>query len=484
MEVLILCIPALFTDKYQITMMYAHFKEGTYKNKAAFEVYFRDLPFENSYVVFVGLERVIAYLKNLSFKEEDISYLKSLNEGYDEEFLSLIKNLRFTGNLYSMEEGTIAFPNEPLLRVEGNILELHLIETALLNFIGYQTLVATKAARIRQVAQKDLLLEFGARRAQEKDAALWGARAAYIGGFDATSNVLAGKKFNIPIEGTHSHSFVQTFESEEKAFRAFVDAFPNNAVLLIDTYDTLKSGLVNAIKIAAYLKEKNKSLKGIRLDSGDLATLSRKVRKILDSHGLQKVKIVASSDLDEVAILKLKTQGAKIDAWGIGTKLITAYENPALGLVYKMVAKMKKNEWIPTLKISESKYKTTLPYIKNVYRVISRKDHKAIFDLITAKEENLPIAAPRIFFQKNKIKEFHFTNLLKPIFKNGKLIYKKPTIKQIKSYHNQQLEMFKKEFLEILRPRKYNILISAKLEKIKSNLIKDISDQLNNMKYK
>ncbi|SFI89536.1 nicotinate phosphoribosyltransferase [Thermoflavimicrobium dichotomicum] len=473
-------VSALHTDKYQITMMYAHWKNGSHLKRRAFDLYFRSLPFGNGYAVFAGLERAIQYLENLRFTEEDIEYIQSLDEGYEPEFLDLLRSFRFTGDVWAMPEGSIVFPEEPLLHIQGNIMELHLIETALLNFIGYQTLVATKAARVRHVVGDDLLLEFGSRRAQEKDAAVWGARAAYIGGFNATSNMLAGKLFGIPISGTHAHAWVQDFEHEVDAFRAYASAFPDQTVLLVDTYDTLRSGIPHAIQVGLEMKRQGKTLAGIRLDSGDLAYLSKQARQMLDHAGLTDTKIVASSDLDEHTILHLKTQGAKIDAWGVGTKLITAYDHPALGAVYKMVARYEENQWVPTLKISSNPAKITTPGLKAVYRIIDKKTGKARADLITLANEKINPKKPLLLFhpeqtfKKKKVKNFTVIPLLQPIFVGGQRVYSLPTLQEIKAYHQSQLSLFWEEYLRILNPEEYPVDLSQKLWDQKQNLIKEI----------
>ncbi len=479
-----LSIPALHTDKYQLTMMYAHWKNGSDQNRRAFDLYFRSLPFGNGFVVFAGLERVIQYLENLRFTEEDIEYIRSLDEGYEPEFLDLLRSFRFTGDLWAMPEGTIAFPNEPLLHVQGNIMELHLIETALLNIIGFQTLIATKAARIRHVAGDDLLMEFGTRRAQEKDAAVWGARAAYLSGFDSTSNMLAGQLFNIPISGTHAHSWVQDFDNELDAFRAYADAFPQQTTLLVDTYDTLRSGIPHAIQIGLEMKERNQTLAAIRLDSGDLAYLSKQARKMLDEAGLTETKIVASSDLDEHTILHLKAQGAKIDAWGVGTKLITAYDKPALGAVYKMVARYEGNQWIPTVKISSNPAKITTPGIKSIYRIICKQTGKAHADLISLSQENIDPKQPLILFhpeqtfKQKKVTNFIAVPMLQPIFRQGRRVYTLPSLEEIRVYHRSQLSLFWEEYLRIVLPEEYPVDLTRNLWEQRESLIKEIYSQI------
>lgn len=471
---------ALHTDKYQITMMYAHWKNGTHQKKRAFDLYFRHLPFGNGYAVFAGLERAVQYLENLRFTEEDIAFLARQPERYDPEFLDLLRTFRFQGDVYAVPEGTIVFPNEPLLRLEGNVMELQLVETALLNFIGYQTLIATKAARIRTVAGDDLIMEFGTRRAQESAAAVWGARAAYLAGFDATSNVRAGERFGIPIIGTHSHSWVQDFENELEAFRAFARAFPEQSVLLVDTYDTLRSGVPHAIQVGLELKRQGKRLAGIRLDSGDLSYLSKQARKMLDEAGLTDTRIVASSDLDENTILNLKAQGACIDSWGIGTKLITAYDQPALGAVYKMVARMEQGQWIPTIKISSNPEKVTTPGLKNVYRIVDKRTGKAQGDLITHVGDRVDETTPLLLFdpvhtyRKKRVTHYRAIELLHPIMRNGKRTADLPSLEEIRRYHREQRSLFWEEYLRLLNPEEYPVDLSEKLWKMKQDLVHQI----------
>ncbi|GAA0199163.1 hypothetical protein GCM10008918_21200 [Lactobacillus kefiranofaciens subsp. kefiranofaciens] len=326
---------ALHTDLYEINMMYTYFKKGIADRNAVFETFYRQEPFGNGYAVYAGLEHVIRYLKNLKFKESDLQYLKE-QEGYDDDFIDYLRNLQLKLTIRSMKEGELVFANEPILQVEGPLAQCQLVETAILNIINFQTLLATKAARIKLAVQDDSLMEFGSRRAQETDAAIWGARAAYIGGFDSTSNVRAGKLFGIPISGTHAHALVEAFGSEYEAFKAYAETH-KDCVFLVDTYDTVRSGVPNAIRVANEMGDKINFL-GVRIDSGDMAYMSKQVRKELDDAGYPNAKIFASNDLDENTITNLKMQGAKIDVWGIGTKYITAYDQPALGAVYKLVA--------------------------------------------------------------------------------------------------------------------------------------------------
>lgn len=334
---------SLHTDLYQINMAETYWRDGIHEKKAIFELFFRRLPFENGYAVFAGLEKAIEYLENFKFTDSDLSYLQD-ELGYHEDFIEYLRGLSFTGSLYSMKEGELVFNNEPIMRVEAPLVEAQLIETALLNIVNYQTLIATKAARIKGVIGDEVALEFGTRRAHEMDAAMWGARAALIGGFSATSNVRAGKRFNIPVSGTHAHALVQAYRDEYTAFKKYAETH-KDCVFLVDTYDTLRSGMPNAIRVAKEFGDRINFI-GIRLDSGDLAYLSKKARKMLDEAGFTDAKVIASSDLDEHTIMNLKAQGARIDVWGVGTKLITAYDQPALGAVYNSLPLKKMGKWL------------------------------------------------------------------------------------------------------------------------------------------
>ncbi|MXQ55545.1 nicotinate phosphoribosyltransferase [Shimazuella alba] len=471
---------SLHTDKYQLTMMYAHWKNGTHTHRRSFELFFRSLPFGNGYAVFAGLTRALDYLENLHFNEEDLAYLRENCPGFEATFFDYLRQFRFQADVDALAEGTLIFPDEPLLRLDGTIFELHLVETALLNFIGYQTLVATKAARIRHIAPEDTLLEFGSRRAQEQDAAIWGARATYLAGFDATSNMLAGQQFSIPTSGTHAHAWVQDFPCELEAFRAYAHAFPDSSVLLVDTYDTLKSGVPNAIQVGKELKAKGHQLVGIRLDSGDLAFLSKQARTMLDEAGLTETKIIASSDLDEETILNLKQQGAQIDGWGVGTKLITAYDQPALGAVYKMVAKENDSTWEPTIKISSNPAKISTPGRKTIFRIIDRETGKARGDWIASyeqllkEEEPLTLFHPEHPYKQKVVTNFLAIPLLQPLLRNGKLIAKLPTLLESRQYHQKQLQLFWDEQLRILNPEEYHVDLSKQLWEQKQKMIQDI----------
>ena len=470
----------LHTDKYQINMMYAHWKVGTMNDRAVFEIFFRKLPFGNGYAVFAGLERVVAYIQQLRFDDEEIAFLREQEEQYEEDFLQLLRQFRFTGNLHAAEEGTFVFAGEPLLRIEATIFEAQLIETALLNFVNFQTLIATKASRVKQAAGNDILMEFGTRRAQEADAALWGTRAAYLAGFDATSNMLAGKMFGIPTKGTHAHSWVQSFESEEEAFERFAEALPGQVTLLVDTYDTLKSGVPHAISVGKRLEEHGIKLSAVRLDSGDLAYLSSKTREMLDQAGMQEVKIVASNDLDEHTIMNLKVQGARVDSWGVGTQLITAADQPTLGGVYKLVAREGDDgTFKPTIKISANPEKVTTPGIKDMYRLIDPKTGKAIADYLCYPDEQqvvegapVHLVNPSHPYLNKQLENYKAESLLIPVFVDGEQVYELPTLEQIRDYHKEQLKLFWPEYLRMLNPEHYRLYISEELWETKTQLMK------------
>lgn len=475
---------ALHTDKYQINMMYAYWKNGNHRAKCVFDLYFRERPFGSGFAVAAGLEQVISYLSTLRFTEEDIAFLKNEEEHYEEGFLQELRAWRFTGDVYAMLEGTLVFPNEPIMRVEGAIFEVQLIETALLNMINYQTLIATKAARIRHVAPHDVLLEMGSRRAQEPEAAIWGTRAAYLAGFDSTSNVKAGQLFSIPAKGTHSHAWVQHFDDELSAFRVFAKTLPKQSILLVDTYNTVKSGLPNAIQVGKEMRERGQTLHGIRLDSGDLAYLSKVARKMLDEAGLTETKIFASSDLDEHTIVYLKSQEATIDAWGVGTKLITAYDQPALGAVYKMVAKEEDGRWVPTIKVSSNPQKVTTPGHKTVYRIIDKKTKKAHADLIACVEEKIDTSKPLTLFhpvhtyRKKIVRNYYIEELLQPVFKQGDLVYECPNLEHIRTYHREQLSLFWEEYLRILNPEEYAVDMTERVWRMKQDLLLTVREKV------
>ena len=379
----------LLTDLYELTMMNGYF-DMRRDERVVFDVFYRKNPSDGGYAIVAGLEQVIDYIKNLHFEKDDIEYLREL-ELFDEEFLKYLENFKFTGNIYAIKEGTVVFPMEPLLKVEAPIIEAQLVETAILNIINHESLIATKASRVCEAAKGDAVMEFGLRRAQGPDAGIYGARAAVIGGCSSTSNVLAAKQFNIPVAGTHAHSFIMSFDNEYEAFLKYAKLFPNNATLLVDTYDTLNSGVPNAIRVFKELKEQGKMPKkyGIRLDSGDLAYLSKQARIMLDEAGFPDATICASNDLDEYLIESLKEQGAKINLWGVGTSLITSKDCPSFGGVYKLAAIKKEGVIIPKIKLSEDRVKITNPGDKQVFRFYDRKQVRLKEILLVLQMKNI-----------------------------------------------------------------------------------------------
>lgn len=467
----------MLTDLYQLTMMYGYFKKGMVEDKAIFDVFFRKGAGESEYAIVAGLEQAIDLIKNLHFGEEDVEYLRSLDL-FSEDFLEFLKKLHFTGEIYAMPEGTVAFPYEPIVRVKANIIEAQLIETALLNIINHQTLIATKASRVCMAANGGSVLEFGLRRAQGPDAGLYGARAAVIGGCTSTSNVLAGQYFHLKTAGTHAHSWVMSFDSEVEAFRAYAQIFPDSCLLLVDTYDTLHSGMPNAIKVFDELRQSGHEPVGIRLDSGDLAYLSKECRKMLDEAGYPNAKICASSDLDEKLIRDLKLQGAKIDIWGVGTKLITSENCPALGGVYKLAAREHNGKWMPKIKISENVWKITNPGYKKVVRIYSNATDKALADLIMLDEENVDKTKPLEIFdqhetwKRKKLTNFYTKDLLIPIFIDGKCVYESPDVMDIRENALKELDTFWDEYKRVTNPHVYKVDLSFKLWQLKQELLK------------
>ncbi|HGA3127790.1 TPA: nicotinate phosphoribosyltransferase [Streptococcus agalactiae] len=464
----------LHTDLYQINMMQVYFNKGIHNKRAVFEAYFRKVPFENGYAVFAGLERIVRYLENLSFSDSDLSSLEEL--GYPEEFLDYLKNLKMELTVKSAKEGDLVFANEPLVQIEGPLAQCQLVETAILNIINYQTLVATKAARIRSVIEDEPLLEFGTRRAQEMDAAIWGTRAAIIGGANATSNVRAGKIFNIPVSGTHAHALVQTYGDDYQAFKAYAETH-KDCVFLVDTYDTLRVGVPNAIRVAKEMGEKINFL-GVRLDSGDLAYLSKKVRQQLDDAGFPNAKIYASNDLDENTILNLKMQKAKIDVWGVGTKLITAYDQPALGAVYKIVSiETDAGSMRDTIKLSNNAEKVSTPGKKQVWRITSRAKGKSEGDYITFADtdvtqlDEIEMFHPTYTYINKTVRDFDAVPLLVDIFDKGKLVYQLPSLQEIQEYGRKEFDQLWDEYKRVLNPQDYPVDLARDVWQNKMDLI-------------
>ncbi|MBP2239750.1 nicotinate phosphoribosyltransferase [Cytobacillus eiseniae] len=475
----------LHTDLYQINMAETYWDDQIHDKKAVFELYFRKVPFGNGYGIFAGLERVIEYIQKFHFTDSDIAYLREqLN--YKEDFLSYLRSLTFTGSIRSLEEGELVFGNEPIIRVEAPLAQAQLIETALLNIINYQTLIATKAARIKEVVGKEAAMEFGTRRAHEMDAAVWGARAAFIGGFNSTSNTRAGKKFGIPVSGTHAHSLIQAYKDEYIAFHKYARRH-KDCVFLVDTYDTIKSGVPNAIKVAKELGDQINFI-GIRLDSGDLAYLSKEARKMLDDAGFPDAKIVASNDLDEYTILNLKGQGAKIDIWGIGTKLITAYDQAALGAVYKLVSiENEEGVMVDTIKISGNPEKVTTPGNKKVYRIINNHYQKSEGDYIALQDENpggeerLKMFHPVHTYITKYVTDFEAKELHKDIFIDGELVYSLPSLPEIQQFTKENLNLLWDEYRRSLNPEEYPVDLSQKCWDNKMRLIEEVKIKVKKM---
>jgi len=479
---------ALHTDLYQINMAETYWEDNIHNRKAVFEVYFRKLPFGNGYAVYAGLERIVEYITNFQFTESDIDYLQ-YELGYEEDFLAYLQTLKFTGTIRSMKEGELVFHNEPMLRIEAPLAEGQLIETAILNIVNYQTLIATKATRMKQVIGDQTAMEFGTRRAQEMDAAIWGTRAAFIGGFEATSNVRAGKLFGIPVSGTHAHSMVQAYRDEYTAFHKYAKRH-KDCTFLVDTYDTLKSGVPTAIKVAKELGDKI-NFKAIRLDSGDLAYLSKEARKMLDEAGFKNTKIVASNDLDEYTISQLKHQGAKIDAWGIGTKLITAYDQAALGAVYKLVSIEDDNgKMVDTIKISGNPEKVTTPGLKNVYRIINRTSNKSEGDYIAMddekpeQEEKLKMFHPVHTYISKFVTNYEAKELHHDIFVEGKQVYELPGILEIQQNVKENLLFLWDEYKRLLNPEEYPVDLSQKCWDNKMANIEKVKEKVEELRIR
>ena len=469
----------LLTDLYELTMMNGYF-DMRRDERVVFDVFYRKNPSDGGYAIVAGLEQVIDYIKNLHFDSDDIEYLREL-ELFDEEFLKYLENFKFTGNIYAIKEGTVVFPMEPLLKVEAPIIEAQLVETAILNIINHQSLIATKASRVCEAAKGDAVMEFGLRRAQGPDAGVYGARAAVIGGCSSTSNVLAGKKFNIPVAGTHAHSFIMSFDSEYEAFKKYAELFPNNATLLVDTYDTLNSGVPNAIRVFKELKEQGKMPKkyGIRLDSGDLAYLSKKARIMLDEAGFKDATICASNDLDEYLIEDLKKQGAKINLWGVGTSLITSKDCPSFGGVYKLAAIKKSGEIIPKIKLSEDRVKITNPGDKQIFRFYDKETGKIRGDIIGNTYEKYNEDDTTIMFdpvdtwKRKELEKGTYTvrELLEPIFINGECVYKSDSVMNIRDYCTKEKSTLSEENKRFFNPHPVHVDLSYDLWNVKNKMI-------------
>lgn len=470
----------LLTDLYELTMMQGYYEKGQNEN-VIFDVFFRQNPCNNGYSVCAGLDQVIDYIKNLHFTYDDVDYLRGLGI-FKEDFLHYLSGFHFSGDIYAIPEGTVVFPKEPLLKVVAPIMEAQLVETAILNIINHQSLIATKTSRIVFAANGDGIMEFGLRRAQGPDAGLYGARAAMIGGCVGTSNVLAGQMFDVPVMGTHAHSWIMSFPDEYTAFKTYAEMYPDNCTLLVDTYDTLKSGVPNAIRVFQEFKDAGKPLikYGIRLDSGDLAYLSKEARKMLDEAGFPEATICASNDLDEFLLHDLKMQGAAIDSWGVGTNLITSKDCPSFGGVYKLAAiQNEEGEFVPKIKISENTEKITNPGNKTIYRIYEKASGKIKADLICFADEvidpkqDLLLFDPMDTWKKTKLAggTYNVREILLPIFKNGECLYKSPTLKEIAAYCREEKDMLWDETKRLFYPHRVYVDLSQKLYAVKQSLL-------------
>lgn len=470
----------LLTDLYQMTMGYGFYRHGKHEEEVAFDLFFRKNALI-TYSIAAGLQQAVEYLLDWHFDEEDIAYLRSLNL-FDEDFLQYLKNMRFTGDVYAVKEGEPVFPGEPILTIKAPLIQAQFAETALLNIINHQTLIATKSSKIcRATNGHGMVMEFGLRRAQGPDAGIYGARAAIIGGCSSTSNVLAGQMFHVPVAGTMAHSWVMDYDSEYEAFKAYANAYPENCLLLVDTYDTLRSGVPNAIRVFKELQAAGYKPKGIRLDSGDLAYLSKKARKMMDEAGFPDAIICVSGDLDERSISSLLQQGAKIDSWGVGTKLITSEDLPALGGVYKLSAVFNEDGSItPKIKLSDNTAKITNPAFKDLYRLYDKDTGMAIADLITLRGEKISENKPLTLFHpietwKNfDVENFRAEKLLHTIVKKGKLVYTFPSLQEIQAFSKAETAKFWEEYLRLDMPELYKVDLSKKLHKLKTGMIDEI----------
>lgn len=474
----------LLTDLYELTMMQGYYE--TQENETVvFDVFFRENPDKGGYSVMAGLEQVIEYIKNLNFSYDDVDYFRKLGI-FSEDFLQYLSGFHFSGSIYAIPEGTVIFPKEPLLKVIAPIMEAQLVETAILNIINHQSLIATKASRVVYAAQGDGIMEFGLRRAQGPDAGLYGARAAIIGGCVGTSNVLAGQMFDVPIMGTHAHSWIMSFKDEYTAFKEYAKLYPDACTLLVDTYDTLKSGVPNAIRVFREMREQGIHPKsyGIRLDSGDLAYLSKQARKMLDDTGFPDAVIAASNDLDEMLIHDLKMQGAKITSWGVGTNLITSKGCPSFGGVYKLAAiQGADGEFAPKIKISENTEKITNPGNKTIFRVYDKETGKIRADLICFADEtfdtdqDLLLFDPNATWKKTRLPggSYRMTEILKPIFINGECVYQSPSVMEIAAYCRQEKETLWDETKRLFFPHRVYVDLSQKLYDTKEKLLNEMS---------
>ena len=474
----------LLTDLYELTMMQGYFKNPT-DQVVVFDAFYRKNPCDGGYAIAAGLDQIIEYVRHLHFAPDDIDYLRSLNI-FDADFLEYLRGFHFTGDIYAVPEGTVVFPREPLLKVIAPVMEAQLVETTILNLLNHQSLIATKASRVVYAAKGDGIMEFGLRRAQGPDAGLYGARAAMIGGCIGTSNVLTGQMFQVPVKGTHAHSWIMSFPDEYTAFKTYAELYPNACILLVDTYDVLNSGVPNAIRVFQEMKAAGHEMKGygIRIDSGDLAYLSKQAYKMLDEAGFGDAIISASSDLDEYLIESLKSQGAKINSWGVGTNLITCQDNPAFGGVYKLAAikNAEDEDFVPKIKVSENVEKVTNPGNKTIYRIYDKKTGKIRADLICLAnetfdpEEDMIIFDPMATWKKTKIAggSYVLRELLVPVFQKGECVYTSPSVMEIRDICQKELNTLWDETRRFVNPQEVYVDLSDKLFKIKSDLLEQM----------
>ena len=476
----------LMTDLYELTMMQGYFRNKDRNETVIFDAFYRNNPMDSGYSICAGLEQVIDYVNNLHFEDDDIAYLRSLGI-FGEDFLEYLRNFHFSGDIYAIPEGSIMFPREPMIKVIAPIMEAQLVETAILNIINHQSLIATKTSRVCFAARGDGIMEFGLRRAQGPDAGTLGARAAMIGGCIGTSNVLAGQLFDVPVKGTHAHSWIMSFPDEYTAFKTYADMYPSACILLVDTYDTLKSGVPNAIRVFTEMREAGIPLTfyGIRLDSGDLAYLSKKARKMLDEAGFPDAVISASNDLDEYLIDSLKVQGCKITSWGVGTHLITSKDWPSFGGVYKLAAiqDAQSDEFIPKIKLSENSEKITNPGNKKIYRIYEKDTGKIKADLICLVDETYDENEPLVLFDPNepwkKTKllpgTYELRELMVHVFDHGNCIYHSPKVMDIRDYCQKELETLWEETRRLVNPHGVYVDLSQKLYDMKISLLNQMS---------
>lgn len=474
----------LLTDFYELTMGNGYLKEGMEDTIVYFDMYFREIPDKAGFAITAGLASLIEYMENLHFSEEEIQFLRDKNL-FCEEFLDYLKNFHFTCDVWAMPEGTVVFPNEPLVTVRGPLIQAQLLETMLLLTINHQSLIATKTNRIVRAADGRPVMEFGSRRAQGPDAATLGAKAAYIAGAVGTANTLTDYLYGVPALGTMAHSWVMMFDTEYDAFKAYAETYPDDCTLLVDTYDTLHSGVPNAIRcFDEVLKPMGKRPKGIRLDSGDIAYLSKKARILLDQAGYEDCGIVASNSLDEYKIQDILQQGACLDSFGVGEKLITSVSNPVFGGVYKLVGVERDGKVIPKIKISENIDKITTPGFKKVYRLYRKESKKAIADLVTLHHETideskeLEIFHPTFTWKRMVVKDFYAKSLLQPIFKAGKLVYDIPTLEESREHCKAELDSLWEEYKRFEQAQLYKVDLSEELWQLKNNLLVETRKQI------